>query len=165
MQWMKCVVGKHTSPGLLTVEGTDVLLGGQHRIGITCCLCLSSPYMLIWLPIVRRIYLGTISCGSVLRVSLHCPPSLTKVVPLSPPWHAPSARASRQVLHDAHKSDWGSCWGTAVWPVRGRGGVMCCSLLLVSRACARKMARATCCGLGGPPSAVNTSELRRICTL
>ena len=37
------------------------------------------------------------------------------------------------------------------------------SLCCVSRVGAREIAiNATCCGWGGPPSAVNTSELRRI---
>ena len=39
------------------------------------------------------------------------------------------------------------------------------SLCCVSRVGAREIANATCCGRGGPPSAVNTSELRRIWTL
>ena len=39
------------------------------------------------------------------------------------------------------------------------------SLCCVSRVGAREIANATCCGWGGLPSAVNTSELRRIWTL
>ena len=42
------------------------------------------------------------------------------------------------------------------------GDAMYRSLCCVSRVGAREIANATCCGWGGPPSAVNSSELYRI---